>query len=176
VTIIVEGERSFWMSAQAVLVDETREMAWAEAYIKRDPVLRWITGRFAETERANLNGHIFPAEDMPAAADTLPNKPLNILHFPEQGGRPLRRAATHRPPTRRPPPATRRFTRTSTLCRRSTAYYFPDQLKKIEKAHAEGRLAYSMECLSRTRSPAQPRAAGSRRPTTAASRRRTAHT
>jgi 8-oxo-dGTP pyrophosphatase MutT (NUDIX family) len=145
VTIIVEGERSFWMSAQAVLVDETREMAWAEAYIKRDPVLRWITGRFAETERANLNGHIFPAEDMPAAADTLPNKPLNLLHFPDK-------VVGHFVAQQLIVPDATAAAGDQTVhayidaLSAFYAYYFPDQLKKIEKAHAEGRLAYSMEC------------------------------
>lgn len=155
-TVILEGERSFWLGTQAALVEDSRELAWAETFVKSDPHLKWIVGRFAEAERANLNGHIFPLKDHQAAAETLPNKPLNMLHFPQRivghfvAAQMIVPGADNKPDGVMTAAADDGLNAYIDALSAFYAYYFPDQLKQVEKAHAAGLLSYSMEAVPDT--------------------------
>src|ERR1035438_1430391 len=76
---IERGDR-FLLGARAVLVEDSKELAWAEKYVRHDPDLKWVLGNFVEADNANQNGHIFPLDDLKVARASIPNKPLNILH------------------------------------------------------------------------------------------------
>lgn len=78
--IIIETSDRVHVAGRAVLVDETREIAWASDFIRIRPDMGWIVGRFVEADQANRNGHIFPLEDLRQTYDTVINTPLNMVH------------------------------------------------------------------------------------------------
>ena len=76
----VERSDRFLLGARATVVADDRELAWAEKFVRQDQDIKWILGNFVEAANANSNGHIFPLEDLKAARETIPHKPLNMLH------------------------------------------------------------------------------------------------
>jgi hypothetical protein len=78
--MIVDTEHGCILVGRPRLVDDTKEMAWAERHLRRDPDIGWILGNYVEADNANDNGHIFPLEGLKAARATLIHKPLNMLH------------------------------------------------------------------------------------------------
>jgi hypothetical protein len=78
--MIVAGRHGWVLVGGLRLLDEGREMAWAEKHLRRDPDIGWVLGNYVEADNANDNGHIFPLEDLRAAQQTLVHKPLNMLH------------------------------------------------------------------------------------------------
>jgi hypothetical protein len=145
--IILESARAYHITGMARIVEEDRELAWAEKHIYKDRDLKWILGNFVQADKSNSNGHIFPLEDLKVAQQTINNKPLNMLHrqnhivghyvavemlFPVEAG-------ASDPNAINVPyiEALAAFYR----------YYFPEEYRAIEIAHSEGALAFSMECV-----------------------------
>lgn len=150
-SVLVEGPRSLWLGAQAFLVENDNEIAWAEKHVVKHPSLRYILGRYAESARANLNGHVFDQKELEAATKLLPDTPVNMLHrqhyivghyvaaemvYPM--GNVVANVATE--------PLNPHMEALSAFYR----YYFPDEFKMVEQAHKEGSLFYSMECVPRS--------------------------
>lgn len=149
--VIVETGKKIVLGSQAFLLEEDRELAWAENHVVRNPAYRWIVGNFVEADRANDNGHIFPLQDLEQHKDSVKFSPLNMLHrahyivgafaasemiYPLQAESP--HSATAATDVQNPyMEALAAFYR----------YYFPDEAQLIEKAHAEGALYYSMEAV-----------------------------
>lgn len=145
--VLVEGARSVYFGMQAFLVDDTRELAWAEKYVRKHPTLRYLIGRYVEAENANSNGHIFDLKQLETAQHDIAHTPLNLLHRPnyivghyvaaelmfptEQAGEGLSNPYVE---------ALAAFYR----------YYFPAEFVTVEKAHKEGGLYFSMECVPKS--------------------------
>lgn len=143
--VIVEGRRALYIGAQAHLIEEDRELAWAEKHVTTQPDLKWILGNFVEADNANENGHIFPLEDLKAAQPSIANKPLNMLHRPHQiVGHYV--ATEMLWPTGEGAAEADAFPHVEALSA-FYRYYFPEMLTLIEHAHKTGSLFYSMECV-----------------------------
>lgn len=147
-TVVIEGEKSFFLGSQAVLLDEKapREMAWAERSIAANPAYRWILGRYVEADRANSNKQYWALDQLLLSQPTIANSPLNMLHR-------ARHVVGHFVDTELMHPldetanndGARPYIEALACFYR---YYFPDELALVEAAHATGSLYYSMECVS----------------------------
>lgn len=146
----VERADRFLLGARAHILDDTKEMAWAERHVRHDPNIKWILGNFVEADNPNENGHIFPLEDLKLAQQTIPNKPLNMLHhgnyivgayvaaemlWPETG-EVVTEAVEGHPYIE----ALSAFWR----------HQFPEEYELVQKAHDSGGLFYSMEAIPET--------------------------
>lgn len=145
--IIVEGQHSIHIAAPASLVTEDRELAWAEPFVIKNPAFAWVLGKFVGTGAANLNGHIFDAQELAVARSSVVHAPMNMLHSPHQimgtyvanelvyptGGGPESAAAEVHPYLE----ALAVFWK----------FYFPEAYRAVEAAHKQGTLAWSMECV-----------------------------
>jgi hypothetical protein len=148
-SVLIESERSVYLGAQAFLIEEGRELAWAERHVVRNPALKYVLGRFVEADQANQNGHIFDRKELEVAHTSIPNSPLNLLHQPRyivgnfvaaEMLYPTGEKAASENPSNPYIEALASFWR----------YYFPDEFTAVERAHQEGSLFFSMECVPKT--------------------------
>ena len=142
------------MTDACTLLPEGRDIAehWAASVINGNPAYRWIVGKYVEADNPNRNMQQWTLADLPDAQSTILHAPLNILHrqqhvvgsfvgtemlYPKDDvaevGRPFIEAA-------------------ATIW----SYYFPDELAVIEKAHNQGSLFYSMECIGESMTFVRP--------------------
>jgi hypothetical protein len=144
--ISIEGATRFYTAGIASVVEEERELAWAQPHISRQPDLKWILGNFVQAETPNSNGHIVTTADLKDAMKTIPHKPLNINH---QAGR---RVGTYT--------AAEMVYPTGESAADSVAeppivealaafwhYYEPEIWPAVQMAHADGHLFFSMETV-----------------------------
>lgn len=154
--IIVPTSNGFILGSTAALVDEDNvARAWAERHVRKDPDLRWIVGNYVEADQANSNGHIFPLDELLVAQTTIPGKPLNMLHrehyilgyfagaqLLDESGHDLDEAGVQ------------------ARCKAESAGHpyvealaalwhtrFPEEFFRIQAAHKEGSLFFSMEAI-----------------------------
>lgn len=146
---IVEGPRSFHLLGTASVVVDDRELAWAEVHVRPAPDIKWILGNYVQSSTSgdpqpNLNGHIFPYEDLKTSILDIPHRPLNYLHIPNKKVGAFAAAEFTYP------------TDTTTasgapvveaLAAFWTYYDSEGLFAKVEEAYQEGRLAYSMEAV-----------------------------
>lgn len=149
-TIVVKGKNSYFLGARAYVLDEDREMAdasWASQYIKPNKAFKWILGRYVEADNANRNRQYWTAGDLQLKHPTVKYAPLNMLHqqnhivgayVASEMLYPTDEAAEGND-----------FAHVEALAA-FWKYYFPGELAMVEKAHAEGSLFYSMECVGET--------------------------
>jgi hypothetical protein len=144
--VLVEGARSVFLGCQAFLVDDSRELAWAEKYVRKHPTLRYLIGRYVEADNANSNGHIFDLKELETAQHDIAHTPLNLLHRPNYiVGHYV--AAELMFPTEAGEAAANPHIEALAVFYR---YYFPSEFATIEKAHNEGSLYFSMECVPKS--------------------------
>lgn len=81
-TTYIEGERSFFLGAQASLIVEDREIAstWAQKYVLPNPAHRFLLGRFVEADKANNNRQLFSLKGLQVARPTIQHAPMNMNH------------------------------------------------------------------------------------------------
>lgn len=148
-SVVVEGNRAVYLGAQAWLVDDTRELAWAEKHVVNNRSLKYVLGRYVEADTPNENGHIFDLKELGEAQRSIPNSPLNLLHRPHyivgnfvasELVYPTAAHASSQEPLNPWVEALAAFYR----------YYYPDEFAEVEKAHADGALFFSMECVPET--------------------------
>ena len=155
-SIIVEGQKSFHIASAAWLVEQDRELAWAEKHVVKNRAYAWVLGKYVGTGKANDNGHIFSADELVDARQSLVHAPMNMLHrahhimgtyvaneviWPKDAADSASVAAGQQ------------VTETEPFLEALAAfyrYYFPDEYVAVEKAHKEGTLAWSMECVPQT--------------------------
>lgn len=152
-----------WVGGRARVLDDggTGVKAWAEKHVRRDPDLKWMLGNYVEADNPNSNGHIFPLADLTDyGLATIANKPLNMLHHGRYVIGSLV-AAEMIPPN---PQAALVNGGASSLAASSLVAqnpvvevlsgmwpgFFPDEAALVVRAHQEGSLFYSMECLPTT--------------------------
>lgn len=143
--MIYEGNNgAFHVGGRAVLLDrdDAPATAWAERHVRKDPDIKWILGNYVEGGNANLNGHIFPTADLEPSLLSLQHKPLNMLHHHEYivgnfaGAEVVPGDGADAKAAERP------------VMEALAAFYktiFPKEYTKVEAAHADGSLFYSME-------------------------------
>jgi hypothetical protein len=148
--VIYEGARSVSLAGPARIVGGSdHESAWAEKHVRVDKTLKWILGNYVMADLPNSNGHIFPLDDLEEyAALTIPDKPLNMLHIPH-------RIVGHYVATEMLYPINENSDESLGTPHVEALsafyhYYFEDEWADVQKAHDEGSLFYSMECVPRT--------------------------
>lgn len=143
--ITVEGNSRFYMAGMASIVEEDREVAWAQPHITRQADLKWILGNFVQAETPNSNGHIVTTADLEEAMKTIPHKPLNINHAPG------RRVGTYTAAEMVYPTGENAAGEPEPPIVEALAafwhYYEPEIYPAIQMAHQEGQLFFSMETV-----------------------------
>lgn len=154
--IVVEGKKSIHIASAAWLVEEDRELAWAEKHVVRNPAYAWVLGKYVGTNKANDNGHIFDATELAEARQSLVHAPMNMLHQPSNimgvyvANEVIWPTDTSQSASLA---AGQTVTETEPFLEALAAfyrYYFPAEYQVVEKAHKEGTLAWSMECVPQT--------------------------
>ena len=81
-TTWIEGARSFFLGAQAFLVEDDRELAssWASKHILPNPANKFVIGRFVEADRANNNRQKFTLDGLQMARPSITHAPMNMNH------------------------------------------------------------------------------------------------
>lgn len=152
--IIVEGPQKVMLGGRAEVIEDDRELAWAEKYVRRSSDLAWVQGNFVCADTANYNGHVFPLEDLREAHKDIQHKPLNLLHRSQQivgvfvGSELLypTRAADAAPAEAASAPPVPYVEALAAFYR----YYFPETYQAVRASHAEGSLFFSMECVPKS--------------------------
>lgn len=141
-----EGGR-VWVGGRARLLDDgaTGLKAWAETHVRKDFDLKWMLGNYVEADNANLNGHIFPLADLKEyGLATIANKPLNMLHHGRYvigsmvAAEMVDGAVTADNTAGNP---------VVEVLSGMWPHVFPDEAALVQRAHEEGSLYYSMECM-----------------------------
>jgi len=147
-SLILEGKRSVFIGSEAWLVEDSRELAWAENHVITNPMIKYILGRYVEADNANSNGHIFKLKQLETAQKTIPNSPLNLLHRPHYivGNYIAAELCYPTGETADGEPGNPYIEALASFYR----YYFPDEFATVEKAHNDGVLYFSMECVPKT--------------------------
>lgn len=148
-SILVEGRRGFHLGGSARIVEDSRELAWAEAHVVKTPDIKWILGNYVqaatpEVATYNTNGHSFPYEDLKDAIKTIPHRPLNLLHIPN------RRVGTFTAAEFVWPEGEKAGESEPPIVEALAAYwcyYEAELLASIEMAHRDGGLFFSMEAV-----------------------------
>lgn len=83
-SIVVEREHSVLVTSFARLVDDEKELAWAEPFVKKNPSHAWLVAAFVEADRANRNGQFVSLEDLQGHHHTIANNPTNVNHDPRR--------------------------------------------------------------------------------------------
>lgn len=154
-TTVVEGHNSFFLASGARLLEENKEVAWAEKVIKPNPGIRWVLGKFVEANKANLNKQYWTLDHLRLAQPTIAYAPMNMLHhahnivgtfaatemvYPTGGGEEEAKESAA-------------YEYDNPYIEALGAFWkwlFPNELQVVEAAHNCGSLFFSMECIAKT--------------------------
>lgn len=149
-TIVVKGKDSYFFGSRASIVDETKELAnasWASEHIVQNKAFKWILGRFVEADNANNNRQYWTLSDLQVAHPTVNNAPLNMLHQPDSVVGAFVATDLLYPTDDAAAEGSNPFVEALSVFWK---VYFPNEFAVVERAHAEGSLFYSMECVAET--------------------------
>lgn len=142
--IVTAGPDRFTITSLVSMMPDDREVAWAGPVdVRNAPDRVYMIGRYVHGGYPkNRNGHIFRTEDLVEAHKWVPHTALNVMHKPRftVGAN----IATEFAPD--PEGTYESIVESLTVLWRRA---YPDVFEAAEKAHAEGRLWYSMEAVSR---------------------------
>lgn len=81
-TVYFEGKRSFFLGAQAIVLEQDRECAssWATQHVVHNPAHRYVLGRYVEADRANNNRQLFSLDGLKMGQPSLQYAPMNMNH------------------------------------------------------------------------------------------------
>lgn len=143
---VYEGNRAFYLTCAAHILDTSKELAWAESYVVENSALKWIKGRYAEADRANLNRQYFGMENLKFGQPLLAHAPLNINHTPLIVGAYAASEIVY-PTGEGAEDDDQGLNPYLDALSVFWKHYFPDEYQEVEKAHKAGQLFYSMECV-----------------------------
>ena len=151
-TVIIEGENSFFLGSRAHIIEDERETAseWASNYIRKNPAIKWILGRYVEADNPNRNKQFWSLESIRMARPTIDHGPMNMLHRPRHvvgtfvASELLYPKNAPEETAAMPEPANPYVEALGAFWK----YYFPEEFATVNMAHNEGSLFYSMECVS----------------------------
>lgn len=148
-TILIKGENSFIISAQARLVEDSRETAseWASKHISHNPAIKWVLGNYVEADRANRNKQFWTFDDLRMSQATVNHAPLNILHRPQHIVGTFTATEMIYPTVEGADDGAHPYIEALAAFWKA---YFPDELRVVEAAHNQGSLFFSMECIAST--------------------------
>lgn len=151
-TTLIRGTNSYFMGAQAFLLDESteRETAseWATKHVKTNPAIKWILGRYVEADNPNNNRQAWALEDLRLAQPTVDHAPMNMIHQAHNiVGAYVATEMIY--PTESADDGGIQNPYVEALAA-FWKYYFPEELAVVQKAHDEGQLYFSMECVAKS--------------------------
>lgn len=142
--IVTEGDNYLQLAGQAWLVEEGREIAWAEPHVIKNPYHAYVLGKFVGTGTPNDNGHLFDITELKTAQSTVTYTPMNMLHSPHDIQGSFIASEIVYPTGEAGTTETEPYLEALGVYWK---YYFPEEFKVIQAAHNKGLLAFSMECL-----------------------------
>lgn len=144
-TAVYEGAHGIYMACRAQILDTSKELAWAEKHVVENGFHKWILGRYAEADRANNNRQLFAMANLQFGQPLLTHAPLNINHdFPIVGAFVANEIMF---PTGEGAGDEADLNPFMEALSVFWKHYFEDEYLDVEKAHKNGQLFYSMECL-----------------------------
>lgn len=144
-TVWVEGNKGFYLGAQAFLIEDARECAWAERHIVANAAHAWVLGKYVEADRANSNRQYFSLDGLRLGQSTIAHAPMNLNHQARNVvGAFVATDMVH--PTEEQASAFNPYIEALGVVWKA---YFPAEFAKIQDAHANGQLFFSMECVPR---------------------------
>jgi hypothetical protein len=148
-TVLVQGPKSYYFATQAVLLDDTRDVAssWASKHIVANEAIKWIVAKYVEADNANYNGQMWKLQDLQLKKPTIVHSPMNINHAAHHivGTFP---AAEMMYPTGVGDQAQQQLNPYVEVLGAIWQFYFPEEMAAVEAAFKEGSLYTSMECVS----------------------------
>lgn len=145
-TFVYEGDHSFYLGAQATLINTEREIAseWAAGHIQVNEANAWIVGKFVEANQANKNQQYFALGDLQLARPTITHAPMNINHHTSGVVGSFVASEMVYPAEAANDGATNPYIETLGVLWK---YYFPEAYSMVAAAARQGELFFSMEAV-----------------------------
>ena len=150
-TIGIEADdKLLLVTGDVHLYSDDRDIAsqWASKYIRSNPAVAWILGKYVEADRPNSNKQLWSLEDLQGTHAFIQNSPLNILHRPRYIVGAFAGAEVVYPTVEGA--ADESAHPYVEALAAFWKYYFPHEMKVVEAAYNAGQLAFSMECVAKT--------------------------
>lgn len=146
-TIVVPGSHSYFLGARARVVDDQKELAadnWFGEHIAANSALKWIVGRYVEADNPNQNRQMWTHADLAMAEPTIQYAPMNLLHDQRNIVGTFTNTSMMYPTEELAQEGANPWIEALGAFWKA---YFPEELELVERAHAEGALFFSMECI-----------------------------
>lgn len=142
-TVVVEGSNGFYFGSRAYIVDQSVEKAWAEKHVIENRAHSYILGKFVEADRANNNKQYFSLDGLRMGQPTIAHSPMNIDHIPRKiVGAYV--ASDFVYPTGEGAADFHPYIEALGVFWKA---HYPEEWAKVQEAHAQGHLFFSMECV-----------------------------
>lgn len=149
-TVVVKGKDSYFFGARASIVDETKELAnasWASEHIVSNKALGWILGKFVEADNPNNNKQLWTLADLQMTHPTVHYAPMNVNHMPGKVVGAYVATDLLYPNDEAGEGYTNPYVEALSVFWK---VYNPEAYSIVERAHEDGSLFYSMECVAET--------------------------
>jgi len=146
-SIVVPGSRSYFLGARARVIDDQKELAaenWYSDHIAANSALKWIVGRYVEADNPNQNRQMWTHADLTMAEPTIQYAPMNLLHDQKNIVGTFTNTSMMYPTDELAQEGVNPWIEALGAFWKA---YFPEELELVERAHAEGALFFSMECI-----------------------------
>jgi len=137
-----------YLSVRAHIISDPeqleREYAFEMKGQRLNPNFLWISGRYAQGEKANRNGQLWTTQDLKAGEYSIKYTPLNVLHeWDKPVGVFIETKLVHREAASDGEVLLPEIQALSALW----SHIYPEVADAARAAHADGKLWYSMECI-----------------------------
>lgn len=142
----LHGKSYFTTKAQIVSDPEQleREYAFEMKGERLNPNFLWISGRYAQGEKANRNGQFWTTQDLKGGEYSIKYTPLNVLHeWDRPVGVFIETKLVHREAASDGEVLLPEIQALSALW----SHLYPEVADAARTAHSQGKLWYSMECI-----------------------------
>lgn len=145
-TVAIEGKHGFFLADRAeLIIPSDKELAWAERYVFDNPAYGWVLGKFVEAERENANRAYWTVDGLSFGNPSIKHAPMNLLHQPRQIVGTFVGSELMLPLDEQAADGERPHIEALGALWKA---YFPLQYEAVAKAHADGQLFFSMECVA----------------------------
>lgn len=141
-SVVVENEKSFFLTVPATLVNGERDCAssWASKHIRQNKWYKWVLANYVEADNPNRNNQLWTLDGLQQSIATVENSPMNVGHRANDIVGSWTNAEIVYPNDSANP-----YVETLGVFWK---YYFPEMLELVEKAYEISSLAVSMECVA----------------------------
>lgn len=138
--VLLEHHGRYYFTGTAKLEKKPDDRAWSYQEVAMNhPGMQWVSGKFVEADKANLNKQFWSSSDLEFGQFTVKHTPMNLLHqiFDPVGVFVESQLVA----------ATDEANMHIEVLGALWAYRYPTQAGLVEMADAAGSLAFSMECV-----------------------------